>query len=103
MVRLFCLRGAFPFSHYPRHHICKQKLCEITQKARIEVKQLETLLREKQISVESNQKEIEMQKIEKDNMEKRLLEVNLTALRHLVELHLILFYFFQIMIFFLYG
>ncbi|KAI3997019.1 hypothetical protein MKX01_021295 [Papaver californicum] len=52
-----------------------QKLREITQKARIEAEHLETLLREKQITVESNQKEIEMQKIEKANLEKRLLEL----------------------------
>ncbi|KAI3935317.1 hypothetical protein MKW92_053400 [Papaver armeniacum] len=52
-----------------------QKLREITRKARIEAEHLETLLREKQITVESNQKEIEMQKIEKANLEKRLLEL----------------------------
>lgn len=83
------MRCAFLFSNYPRHHLRKQKLREITQKARIEVEHLETLLRDKQVTVESNQKEIEIQKIEKDNMEKRLLEVNLTALRHLVEPHLL--------------
>lgn len=52
-----------------------QKLREITRKARIEAEHMETLLREKQIIVESNQKEIEMQKIEKANLEKRLLEL----------------------------
>lgn len=48
---------------------------EITQKARTETENLESLLRERQIEVEACKKEIEMQKVERDNLETRVCEV----------------------------
>jgi len=50
-------------------------LREITQKARTETENLESLLRERQIEVEACKKEIEMQKVERDNLETRFGEV----------------------------
>lgn len=52
-----------------------QKLREITQKARTETENLESLLRERQIEVEACKKEIEMQKVERDNLETRFCEL----------------------------
>ncbi|KAK4595107.1 hypothetical protein RGQ29_018748 [Quercus rubra] len=52
-----------------------QKLREITQKARTETENLESLLRERQIEVETCKKEIEMQKVERDNLETRFCEL----------------------------
>jgi nucleoprotein TPR len=50
-------------------------LREIAQKARAETESLESLLRERQIEVETCKKEIEMQKVERDNLETRICEV----------------------------
>ncbi|KAL0009589.1 hypothetical protein SO802_011091 [Lithocarpus litseifolius] len=52
-----------------------QKLREITQKARTETENLESLLRERQIEVEACKKEIEMQKVERDNLETKFCEL----------------------------
>ncbi|OVA15206.1 Tetratricopeptide [Macleaya cordata] len=52
-----------------------QKLREIAQKARIETENLQALLREKQITVDGCQKEIEMQKIDRGNLENRIKEL----------------------------
>ncbi|KAG5549723.1 hypothetical protein RHGRI_014880 [Rhododendron griersonianum] len=52
-----------------------QKLREVAQRARMEVEQLETLLRERETEVEACRKEIEKQKMEKEHLEKRVHEV----------------------------
>lgn len=52
-----------------------QKLREIAQKARAETESLESLLRGRQIEVETCKKEIEMQKVERDNLETRICEL----------------------------
>ncbi|PQQ16945.1 nuclear-pore anchor isoform X2 [Prunus yedoensis var. nudiflora] len=52
-----------------------QKLREISQKANIEIQNLERLLRERQIELEACRKELEMLKTEKDHLEKRVHEL----------------------------
>ncbi|WCJ28442.1 nuclear pore anchor [Euphorbia peplus] len=52
-----------------------QKLREEVQKARAHSDNLESLLRERQIEIESFKKKIEMEKMEKDHLEKRVSEV----------------------------
>lgn len=57
---------------------------EVAQKANAETQNLDRLLKESQIQVESCKKEIEMQKLEKENLEKRVSEVlELFSLFHL--------------------
>ncbi|XP_058184188.1 nuclear-pore anchor isoform X3 [Rhododendron vialii] len=52
-----------------------QKLREVAQRERMEVEQLETLLRERETEVEACRKEIEKQKMEKEHLEKRVYEL----------------------------
>ncbi|GMN37189.1 hypothetical protein TIFTF001_042589, partial [Ficus carica] len=52
-----------------------QKLREVAQKANAETQNLDRLLKESQIQVESCKKEIQMQKLEKENLEKRVSEL----------------------------
>ncbi|KAL5732092.1 hypothetical protein ACHQM5_004749 [Ranunculus cassubicifolius] len=52
-----------------------QKLRELAQKARAEMDQLESILKERNVEVDSCRKEIEMQKMEKLNLENRINEL----------------------------
>ncbi|XP_057457960.1 nuclear-pore anchor-like isoform X2 [Lotus japonicus] len=52
-----------------------QKLREVAQKARVETENLENLLREREILLESHNKEIETLKLEKDNLNYKVTEL----------------------------